>query len=138
MKKMKLNLKGVYSLKQLEAYTKSYSRINIAEGAVSSGKSHIFMYRFLEELISGPPDKDLEPGVVGAYMIGGKSETTVIRNILKPMDAEVGGIIRYNRSRREFPLFGKIVYVVGANDERAEGKIRGLTLAGDLLDEGSL
>lgn len=119
----------IFSPKQIEAYTRSYSRLNIAEGAVSSGKSHIFMYRFLEELRSGPP---------GAYLMGGKSETTVIRNVLKPMDAELGNIIRYNQSRREFHLFDKVVYIVGANDERAEGKIRGLTLAGALLDEVTL
>ncbi len=121
--------KDLFSPKQIEAFTKSQSRINIAEGAVSSGKSHIFMYRFLDELRTGPE---------GAYVIGGKSETTVIRNVLKPIQAEVGNIFRYNQSRREFILFGKTVYVVGANDERAEGKIRGLTAAGGLIDEGTL
>lgn len=121
--------KEIFSAKQIEAFTRSHSRINIAEGAVSSGKSHIFMYRFLDELRNGP---------LGAYMIGGKSETTVIRNVLKPIRAEVGDIFRYNQTRREFNLFGQVVYIVGANDERAEGKIRGLTLAGALLDEGTL
>lgn len=127
---MMINPEGdLFSPKQITAFTQSTSRMNIAEGAVSSGKSHIFMYRFLEELRTGPP---------GAYLLGGKSETTVIRNVLKPMDHELGGIIRYNHSRREFRLFDKEIYVVGANDERAEGKIRGLTLAGALLDEATL
>lgn len=119
------------SRKQLLAYTKSNSRINIAEGAVSSGKSYIFLYRFLAELAREKPE--------GPFMIGGKSETTVIRNILKPMMNELSSeVIHYNQTRREFELFGKTVYVVGANDERAEGKIRGLTLGGALLDEGTL
>lgn len=118
-----------FSPKQLEALKGSHARMNICEGAVSSGKSFIFLIRFLEELESGPP---------GEYLIGGKSETTVLRNVVKPLDTMTGGILRYNHSRREFSLFDRMVYVVGANDERAEGKIRGLTLAGSLLDEATL
>jgi PBSX family phage terminase large subunit len=38
----------------------------------------------------------------------------------------------------EFTIFDKKVYVVGANDERAEGKIRGSTFAGALVDEASI
>lgn len=117
------------SPKQLEALKNSNSRLNICEGAVSSGKSFIFLIRFLEELKNGP---------AGEYMIGGKSETTVLRNVVKPLMNMAGGIIRYNQSKREFKLFDRTVYVVGANDERAEGKIRGLTLAGCLLDEATL
>lgn len=118
-----------FSEKQIEALKNSYSRINICEGAVSSGKSFIFLIRFLEELEKGPP---------GEYLIGGKSETTVLRNVVKPLDNMTGNVLRYNHSRREFKLFDRMVYVVGANDERAEGKIRGLTLAGSLLDEATL
>lgn len=118
-----------FSAKQLEALKGSYARMNICEGAVSSGKSFIFLIRFLEELEKGPP---------GEYLIGGKSETTVLRNVVKPLDNMTGGVLRYNHSRREFSLFDRMVYVVGANDERAEGKIRGLTLAGALLDEATL
>jgi PBSX family phage terminase large subunit len=118
-----------FSEKQLLALKNSYARINVAEGAVSSGKSFIFLIRFLEELVNGPP---------GEYMIGGKSETTVLRNVVKPLDNMIGGILRYNQSRRQFTLFERDVYIVGANDERAEGKIRGLTLAGALIDEGTL
>lgn len=127
---MQSNFEDILSPKQLHAYTKSYSRINILEGAVSSGKTYILMYRFLEELRNGPP---------GPYMIGGRSETTVIRNVLKPIMNELGeGMISYNQSRREFTLFGKEVYIVGASDERAEGRIRGLTLGCAMIDEASL
>lgn len=124
-----------FSPKQKVALAKSYSRINIAEGAVSSGKSHIFMYRFLEELRKGP----MGDGVGGYdFMIGGKSESSVIRNVLRPLDRELGYILRYNHSQRFFELWGNRVYIVGANDERAEGKIRGWTLGGALIDEGTL
>lgn len=124
-----------FSPKQKLAFTKSYARINIAEGAVSSGKSHVFMYRFLDEIRRGPMGKK-ETGL--DYMIGGKSEGAVIRNVLRPMDKELGGIIKFNQTQRYFDLWGNRVYIVGANDERAEGKIRGWTLASALLDEATL
>ena len=124
-----------FSPKQIQAFKDSNSRINIAEGAVSSGKSHIFMYRFLDEIRKGPNGPG---GDDGDYMIGGKSEGTVLRNVVRPMDRELGYIIRYNQTKRYFELWGKRIYVVGANDERAEGKIRGWTLASALLDEGTL
>jgi PBSX family phage terminase large subunit len=124
-----------FSPKQMQAFAKSYARINIAEGAVSSGKSHVFMYRFLDEIRKGP----LGDGATGFdFMIGGKSESSVIRNVLRPLDRELGGILRYNHSQRYFDLWGNRCYIVGANDERAEGKIRGWTLAGALIDEATL
>jgi PBSX family phage terminase large subunit len=122
----------IFSPKQELAFSKSYSNINIAEGAVSSGKSHVFLYRFLDEMRRGP----LNDGGKGYdYMIGGKSQSTVIRNVVRPMDAELGGIIRFNHTQSYFDLWDNRVYVVGANDERSEGKIRGWTLAGALIDE---
>lgn len=115
--------------KQIIALKESNARINILEGAVRSGKSYIVLIRFLEELRTGPE---------GCYVICGKSERTVLHNIIEPLQILVGGIIRYNRGLGEFILFNRKIYVVGANDERAEGKIRGSTFAGALVDEISI
>jgi PBSX family phage terminase large subunit len=115
--------------KQIIALKECNARINVLEGAVRSGKSHIANLIFLEELRSGPK---------GEYLISGKNEGTIRRNIITPMNQMTGGIIRYNRTLGEFTIFDKKVYVVGANDERAEGKIRGVTLAGALIDEVTL
>ncbi len=115
-----------FSAKQIKFYNESNSRLNIAVGAVRSGKSHITILRFMKELKEGPP---------GKYLVTGKSERTVLMNIIEPIQEFTGGNIRYNRGMGEFNLFDKKVYVVGANDERAEGKIRGATFAGALVDE---
>lgn len=115
--------------KQIIAMKECNARITILEGAVRSGKSFIANLIYLEDLKNGPP---------GEYLISGKNERTINRNILVPLNYLTGGIIRYNRTLGEFTLFDKKVYVVGANDERAEGKIRGVTLSGALLDEVSL
>ena len=115
-----------FSQKQIDFYNNSNARLNIAVGAVRSGKSYITILRFLNELRTGPP---------GRYLITGKSERTIINNVLEPMQDLVGGIIRYNRGMGTFELFGKKVFVVGASDERAESKIRGFTASGCLVDE---
>lgn len=115
-----------FSAKQLAFYNESDARINIAAGAVRSGKSYIILLRFLKELREGPP---------GRYLVTGKSERTCLMNIIEPLQEFTGGIIRYNRGMGEFTLWDRKVYVVGANDERAEGKIRGATFAGALVDE---
>jgi PBSX family phage terminase large subunit len=113
---------------QIIAHEQSNSRINIYMGSVRSGKSYIALRRFLKELRTGPE---------GEYIIVGKSERTVLHNIIEPLNGPefMNGTIRYNRAYGEFKIFGKKVYVVGANDERAEGKIRGSTFAGALVDE---
>ena len=118
-------IKG-FSPKQIEFFNDSDARINLAVGAVRSGKSHIATLRFMKELVEGPQ---------GHYLITGKSERTVIMNVIQPMQEFTGGLIRFNRGMGEFTLFDKKIYVVGANDERAEGKIRGATFAGALVDE---
>ncbi len=112
--------------KQVEFFNESNARLNIAAGAVRSGKSHIILLRFMKELEHGPE---------GNYIVTGKSERTCLMNVIEPLQTFTAGKIRYNRGMGEFNLFGKKVYVVGANDERAEGKIRGATFAGALVDE---
>lgn len=120
---------SAFSSKQIFTLHESNARLNILEGSVRSGKSFIALLRFLKELQTGPD---------GEYIIVGKSERTVLHNVIDPLQRLVGGIIRYNRAYGEFTLFGKKVYVVGANDERSESKIRGQTLAGALVDEISI
>lgn len=111
---------------QIKAFAESISRINIFEGAVRSGKSLIALIRFAEEVRGGPE---------GEYVIAGRSENTILRNVIDPLTKLFGDIIRYNRGQSFFMLFGKKIYCVGANDERAELKIRGATFAGALVDE---
>ena len=114
------------SKKQIVAYVESQARLNILVGAVRSGKSFIGLIRFIRELETGPQ---------GDYIICGRSERTIQHNIISPLKDLYGDIFSYNHARAEFTMFGKRVYVIGANDERAESKIRGSTFAGALVDE---
>jgi PBSX family phage terminase large subunit len=117
------------SRKQIIALKEANARINIFEGSVRAGKSFVALLRFMYELKDGPQ---------GEYIIAGKSERTILHNVIEPLQELTDGIIRYNRGLGEFTLFDKKVYVIGANDERAEGKIRGSTFAGALVDEISI
>ncbi len=114
------------SPKQLTFLKESHARINIAEGAVRSGKSFVILIRFMEELRNGPD---------GEYIVTGKSLETCERNVVTPLQNLTGHTIAYNQGRRYFTLFDKKVYVVGANDERASSKIKGATSTQIIQDD---
>jgi PBSX family phage terminase large subunit len=77
-------------------------------------------------MIEGPP---------GSMMMVGKTIQTVERNVVVPMK-DIAPIKYVKGSHIE--LGNRVVYIVGANDERAEEKIRGSTLAGAYLNEVTL
>ncbi len=101
----------------------------ICDGAVRSGKSWGADHAFVDFAMHGPP---------GNLLLAGKTQDTVRRNIIDPMiDIFGGAVCRHNRGTREFYIDGRRVYVVGANDERSQERIRGVTLVGAYVDEAS-
>lgn len=118
------------SEKQLGSITDSTARINIWEGAVRSGKTIGSILRWIEFIKNGPP---------GELLMIGKTERTLQRNILDVIGTIVGQKnYKFNRGTGEVYIYGRRIYVAGANDERSEGKIRGMTLAGAYGDEVTL
>jgi PBSX family phage terminase large subunit len=117
------------SPKQRESVYQSNKFMNVWEGPVRCGKSHSINKRFAEELVNGPD---------GDYLVTGKSENTIIKNVINPLNDMFCDVIRYKRNIGEFSLLGKRCYAVGGGDERSEGRIRGNTYAGALVDEGTL
>ena len=117
-----------FSEKQIRFYNESNAKINIASGAVRSGKSFIILHRFLHELLNGPD---------GKYIFTGKSERTIRDNIIDPMNVIVNGTMRYFSHHGYCTWQNRRINVVGANDERSVGKIQGNTYAGALVDEVS-
>lgn len=121
---------GRFSPMGLSSILESTARINLWEGAVRSSKTICSIVRWLEYVKSGPP---------GDLLMTGKTERTLKRNILDPLTEIVGSRhFKYNRGVGEAKLYGRRVYIAGANDERSEGKIRGMTLAGAYGDELTL
>jgi PBSX family phage terminase large subunit len=117
------------SPQQLYSFKHSDARINIWEGAVRSGKSHSVILRFLHYLLHGPK---------GTLIAVGKTNAALKRNFVDPLLEMLGVDVKYYAGKQEIVLYGRTVILVGANDERAEGKIRGNTYAGALVDEGTL
>jgi len=114
---------------QLDAMQKSDARLNIFEGPVRAGKSFISLLRWLEFCRNGPK---------GPLLICGRTDKTIKRNIILPLQELVGNALNYSIGKGEVTLYNRLMYVVGANDERAEGKIRGSEFAGALIDEATL
>lgn len=120
---------GTLSEKQRAAWwALADSHLVILEGAVRSGKSVAADHAFVDFAVHGPP---------GNLLLVGRTQDTAIRNIIHPLTDVFGEAVRFNRGNRELRIHGRRVYVVGANDERAQEKIRGLTLVGAYVDESS-
>ncbi len=95
-----------------------------------SGKTVASILRWLDFIENGPP---------GELLMVGKTERTLKRNILDPI-AELldEDDFRLSTGKGEATILGRRVYLAGANDERSENKIRGLTLVGAYGDEITL
>jgi PBSX family phage terminase large subunit len=113
------------------AYAASLRRLNIYDGSVSSAKtitSILRWFRWLRE--EAPP---------GPLMLAGRTESTIYRNVIVPIQ-EMVGVKHCHRipaggASTEYLILGRRHFLIGASDVKAEGKIRGATLAGCYGDE---
>lgn len=104
----------------------STARLNFWEGPVRSGKSYSCFWRWIDFIQNGPQ---------GPLILCGRTEPTIKRNIIRPLQDLIGDDLQYMSGKGEINLWGRTIDVVGANDERAEAKIRGSEYVGALLDE---
>lgn len=114
------------SPKQIKSICESNAKINIWEGAVRSGKTYSSLIRFLQELSEGPP---------GDYAIVSRTFDSFKRNVMEQIYFMIGADARYYAGKREVKIFDKTVHIIGADDERAEAKLRGPTFSGAYVDE---
>lgn len=105
-------------------------RINVFEGSVRSGKTHISMIVWGFWVASSPKNK--------AYLMAGKTLQTLKRNVLEPMRELFGEGFSYNLHKKEAALFGRKVYLESAANADSENKLRGMTLMGAYCDELTL
>lgn len=125
-------LDGLFSSKQQEFLFAEDKRLNFLTGSVRSGKTHISLLKFAISVVASSP-KGSE------FLFAGKTLTTLKRNCLGVLIGLVGASnFKYSVSAKEGVLFGRKIYLEGANDETAENKIRGMTLAGAYCDEITL
>lgn len=115
--------------KGLDSVRLADARINLWEGSVRSSKTVSSLIRWL---------KFVREALPGNLLMTGKTERTLKRNIIDPLTEWLGkSRCRLVEGSGELWLLGRRVYIAGANDERAQEKIRGLTLVGAYVDEVS-
>jgi PBSX family phage terminase large subunit len=119
------------SPQQRRTFAQSTARLNIAWGPVRSGKTvGLELFRWFEYVCTGPP---------GDLLMMGKTMKSLERNVLRPMRQWFGSaLVEYSLGKKEARIAGRRVELEGANDERAEDKITGMTLAGALCNELTL
>lgn len=117
--------------KQHEFLLDEGKRINLLSGSVRSGKTYVSLLKWGLWVASQP--------VENVFIMVGKTITSLKRNCFGYMQELFGSKnFTYTTSTKTAKLFGRLVYLEGANDERAEQKIRGMTLAGAYCDEVTL
>lgn len=142
---------SLFSPKALQSIKYSDSFINIYEGAVRSSKTVSSIIAWIQFVEDSPHHH---------FLMTGKTENTCYRNIIggatgivaimgknraKFRQSGEGGSVlemkfpnRDSATKEKNPWITKICYVVGANDSKSEGKIRGMTIAGWYADEVTL
>lgn len=117
------------SPKQRASILGSTARLNVWDGSVRASKTVASLIRWLDFVAHGPE---------GELLMLGKTERTLRRNIIHPLDDLLApGDLRVRWGDGEGRLWGRRIYVGGANDEGAVDKIKGVTLVGLYGDEAS-
>lgn len=117
--------------KQRRVLALANHRYNILSGATRSGKTYVsYLLIFLR----------LQEHIDHNILLCGKTLSTLERNVLEPMRGIygtniVGPIYADASGNRMVDICGKTCYCVGANDDRAQNKIRGLGLGYAYCDE---
>jgi PBSX family phage terminase large subunit len=112
---------GSFSEKQLDVMLNPDETINALVGSVRSGKTIASLFSLVFLLPKYPH---------GNILLIGKTDKTLYRNIIKPLQEIFGeNEVRFSRGTGEGVIFGHPFFATGANDEKAITKIQGLTLS---------
>ena len=124
---MQSKINDLLNPKQIDFMLNDDVRINLLTGSVRSGKTYISLLKWAVFVGSMPIDSE--------FLMTGKTLTSLNRNCLGLLQTLVGDNFKYSISAKKGTLFGRTIWLEGASDERAESKIRGMTLAGAYIDE---
>jgi len=104
-------------------------------GAVAAGKTVASLLAFLIAIVDAPHS--------GLVVMVGRTLQTIERNLLDPLqDERIFGAfaphIHHTAGSNTAVILGRTVHLIGASDVRAEGRIRGATIALGYIDEATL
>ncbi|MES4891417.1 hypothetical protein [Streptomyces sp. NPDC096012] len=120
-----------FSPKQIRSIAAANRRINLWEGAVSSGKTIASAWAWMMFV--------LQASTTGELVMIGKTKDSLYRNVLQPLMnpetfGELAAQVEYTPGAVTCRIFGRLVHVIDANDIKSENKIRGMTCAGAYVD----
>lgn len=122
---------GIPKGKGADSILRATKRLNIWEGAVRSSKSVNAMIAFAYWVKNDAPQGDI--------IITGKTRDTIKRNVLYPMLELVGKKnLSFSLINGEGKLYKRRFHIIGGVDEHSEFRLRGITAAGALVDEGTI
>ena len=124
---MSKKIDEILNPKQVDFILSEDSNINLLTGSVRSGKTYVSLLKWAIFVGSMPKDSE--------FIMVGKTLTALKRNCLGLLTDLVGDNFSYSLSQKSAKLFGRTIWLEGASDDRAESKIRGMTLAGAYVDE---
>ncbi|MEV4335753.1 PBSX family phage terminase large subunit [Streptomyces sp. NPDC049590] len=122
------------SRKQIISVVEATARINAWEGSVRSGKTIASLICWLAFVADAPAG--------GELVMVGRTRDSLYRNVIQPLtNPEIFGSlakqVKYNPGAPIAHIMGRIVHVLGANDAKAEPKVRGMTCSGAYVDEAT-
>lgn len=102
------------------------ARINLWTGSIRSGKTITSLLGFLTAVATAP--------TTGRILVFGRTRESVARNIFGALAdpaiyGDIAKTITYTSGAPTATILGRVVDVLGANDAKAEPKVRGMTLA---------
>lgn len=112
--------------KQAKSILESTKRLNLWYGSVRSSKTIMSLIKWLWRCLHGPSGRRM--------MVGNTSETLEL-NCIEPLKDLLPAAVRHTSGWRHCFIFGKKVFLRGANDVGQEKKFRGPTLVDVYGDE---
>jgi PBSX family phage terminase large subunit len=110
-------------------------KVALWEGSVSAGKTVASLWAFLFALRQAPTN--------GLVVVIGKTLQTIYQNLFTLLQSDeifgaLAAQVKYTPGATSARILGREVMVLGANDAKSEGKIRGATVALAYVDEATL
>lgn len=125
------------SEKQIQYVCESNLFVNLAEGAIRSGKTASGLLRWLMYIA------DPKTPTNGDLVVCAKTYDTAVRNIFNPLrDWRLFGPLSkatsYTRGASTARILGQTIEVITFNNEGSESRLRGMTCRGAYVDEWTL
>jgi len=120
----------ILSNKQKWSIKRAIARQNIWHGSVRATKTVGSLFKFMRLIPLANTN--------GQIFLVGKTQGSLKRNIIAPLQDYLGNDFRYYPGNQEIKLWDKTIHVVGASDERSVGSIQGSTMSLCYGDEVTL